>query len=111
MHLLFWLSLVPFVTAWMGEHHSATAPVAIYGVVMLGAAVAFFILTRTLLRLHEPSSRLAIALGRDWKGKLSAVAYVVAILVALVSTWLAIAIYVGVTIVWLVPDRRISRVV
>jgi uncharacterized membrane protein len=111
MHLLFWLSLVPFVTAWMGEHHSATAPVAVYGVVMLGAAVAFFILTRTLLRLHEPSSRLAIALGRDWKGKLSAVAYVVAILVALVSTWLAIAIYVGVTIVWLVPDRRISRVV
>jgi uncharacterized membrane protein len=111
MHLLFWLSLVPFATAWMGEHAQAPAPVAVYGVVLLGAAVAFFILTRTLLRLHEPSSRLAVALGRDWKGKLSAVAYVVAILLALVSTWLAIAIYVGVAVVWLVPDRRITRVV
>jgi uncharacterized membrane protein len=110
MHLLFWLSLVPFATAWMGENHTAPATVGTYGVVLLGAAVAYYILTRALLRLHEPSSRLAVALGRDWKGKLSAVAYLVAIGLSVVSTWLAIAIYVSVAIVWLVPDRRITRV-
>jgi uncharacterized membrane protein len=111
MHLLFWLSLVPFATAWMGEHAQEPAPVATYGVVLLGAAIAYFVLTRVLLRLHEPSSRLAVALGHDWKGKLSAVAYVVGIPLAFVSTWLAIGVYVGVTVVWLVPDRRITRVV
>jgi hypothetical protein len=79
--------------------------------VLLGAAIAYFVLTRALLRLHEPSSRLAVALGRDWKGKLSALAYVVAIALALVSTWLAIGVYVAVAVVWLVPDRRITRVV
>jgi len=110
MFLLFWLSLVPFTTAWMGEHPRAAAPVATYGVVMLGAAIAYFVLTRALLHLHEPTSRLAVALGRDWKGKLSAVAYVAAIPLALVWTWLSIAIYVGVAIVWLVPDRRMARV-
>jgi uncharacterized membrane protein len=111
MHLLFWLSLAPFATAWLGEHARESAPVATYGIVFLGAAAAYFVLTRALLRLHEPSSRLAVALGRDWKGKLSAVAYVVAIPLAFASTWLAVAIYVGVAIVWLVPDRRITRVV
>ena len=110
MALLFWLSLTPFATAWMGEHHTDPAPVAIYGVVLLGAAVAYFVLARVLLRLHEPSSQLAIALGKDWKGKLSALAYAVAIALAVVSTWLALAIYVAVAIVWLIPDRRISRV-
>ena len=111
MALLFWLSLIPFGTAWTGEHPTDPAPVAIYGVAFLGAALAYFVLTRALLRLHEPTSRLAIALGRDWKGKLSALAYVIAIPLAVVSTRLSLAIYVGVAIVWLVPDRRISRVV
>ena len=111
MHLLFWLSLIPFATAWMGEHAREPAPVATYGVVLLGAAIAYFVLTRALLRLHDPSSRLAVALGHDWKGKLSAIAYVVGIAFAVVSTWLAIGVYVSVAIVWLVPDRRISRVV
>jgi len=91
MHLLFWLSLTPFATAWMGEHPKAAAPVAVYGVVLLGAAIAYFVLTRALLRLHEPSSRLAVALGRDWKGKLSAVAYAVAVPLTMVSTWVALA--------------------
>jgi hypothetical protein len=80
-------------------------------VVLLGAAVAYFVLTRALLAIHSPTSRLAVALGRDWKGKLSAVAYLVAIGAAPLSTWISLAIYVGVAIVWVVPDRRISRVV
>lgn len=111
MFLLFWLSLIPFTTAWMGEHPKEAAPVAVYGVVLLGAAFAYFCLTRALLRLHASDSRLAVALGRDWKGKLSAAAYVVGIAVTPLSTWTAIAIYVAVEIVWLVPDRRFSRVV
>jgi uncharacterized membrane protein len=111
MHLLFWLSLTPFATAWMGQHPRAAAPVAAYGVVLLGAAIAYFVLTRALLRLHEPSSLLAVALGRDWKGKLSAIAYAVAVPIAIASTWVALGIYVTVAIVWLVPDRRITRVV
>ena len=110
MHLLFWLSLVPFATAWMGEH-AGPAPVAVYGAVFLGASVAYFILTRALLRVHTPTSRLAVAFGRDWKGKLSVVAYAVAIPLALASTFAALAIYVAVAVVWLVPDRRITRVV
>ena len=110
MHLLFWLSLTPFATAWMGEHASDTAPVATYGVVLLGAAIAYFVLTRALLRVHDPSSNLAVALGRDWKGKLSVVAYAAGIALAAVSTWLAIGIYVAVAVTWLVPDRRITRV-
>jgi uncharacterized membrane protein len=111
MALLFWLSLTPFATAWMGEHHTDPAPVAIYGVVLLGAALAYFVLARALLRLHQPSSRLAIALGKDRKGKVSALAYAIAIPLAVLSTWLALAIYVAVAVAWLVPDRRISRVV
>jgi uncharacterized membrane protein len=111
MHLLFWLSLTPFVTAWLGQNATEPVPVATYGVVLLGAAIAYFILTRALLALHGSSSRLAIALGKDWKGKLSAIAYAAAIALAPLSTWLSIAIYIGVAVVWLVPDRRISRVV
>jgi uncharacterized membrane protein len=111
MHLLFWLSLTPFVTAWLGQNATEPVPVATYGVVLLGAAIAYFILTRALLALHGSLSRLAIALGKDWKGKLSAIAYAAAIALAPLSTWLSIAIYIGVAVVWLVPDRRISRVV
>jgi uncharacterized membrane protein len=109
-HLLFWLSLTPVATAWLGSHSDDTAPAVTYGVVLLGAAVAFLILTRTLLAVHPSDSRLAIALGRDWKGKLSVVAYVVGIVVAFVVPALAVAIYVAVAIVWLVPDRRVERV-
>jgi TMEM175 potassium channel family protein len=110
VHLLFWLSLVPFVTAWMGEHGAAPMTVSAYGAVLLLSAVAYFLLTVTLRRLHGKDSVLARALGADWKGKASVVAYVVAILLAFENRWAAIAIYVAVALVWLIPDRRIERV-
>ena len=110
VHLLFWLSLVPFVTAWMGEHGAAPATVAAYGAVLLLAAVAYFLLTLALRRLHGKDSVLARALGADWKGKASVVAYAAAIPLAFVDRWAAVAIYVTVALVWLVPDRRIERV-
>ncbi len=110
MHLLFWLSLVPFATAWMADAGSATAPVASYGIVQLGAGIAYVLLTRALLAVHSVDSRLAQALGRDWKGKLSVVAYAVGVALAFVEPWLGIAIYIAVAVVWLVPDRRIERV-
>jgi uncharacterized membrane protein len=109
-HLLFWLSLTPAATAWLGPHVHDHAPVLVYGVVLFGSAVAYFVLTRTLLSIHTPDSPLARAIGADWKGKLSAVAYLIAITAALVQPWISIAIYVGVAIVWLIPDRRIERV-
>jgi len=109
LHLLFWLSLIPFATAWMGENHFAAAPVAAYGVVLVLAAIAYFILTRTLLRIHTPDSTLATALGRDFKGKVSILIYLAAISLAFVRSWLAAALYVLVEIVWLVPDRRIEK--
>jgi len=110
VHLLFWLSLFPFTTAWMGEHEAAAVPVAVYGAVLLLAALAYFLLTRALLRLHAVDSALARALGRDWKGKASVVAYAVAVPLALVSRWTALAIYTGVALVWFVPDRRFERI-
>lgn len=109
MHLLFWLSLTPVVTAWMGERHAAPFTVAAYGMVPLASAIAYFILTRTLLALHPADSRLARALGADWKGKVSVVAYLVAVAMAFTERWVAIGIYVAVALVWLVPDRRIER--
>jgi len=109
LHLLFWLSLTPFVTAWMGENHFARGPVALYGVVMLCAAIAYFILVRALLRLHGRDSVLATALGSDFKGKISMVICLVAIPLAWVKWWLACALYVLVLIMWLVPDRRIEK--
>src|SRR5256714_757706 len=109
LHLLFWLSLTPFVTAWMGENHFAALPVALYGVVLLCAGIAYFILTRVLLSIHKPDSVLATALGEDFKGKISLVIYLVAIPLALVRSWLACALYVLVAVMWLVPDRRIER--
>jgi len=109
LHLLFWLSLVPFATAWMGQNHFAPMPVAVYGVVMVFAAIAYFILTRALLRIHAPDSALAIALGRDFKGKISIVIYLAAISLTLVRWWLVAALYVLVEIIWLVPDRRIEK--
>jgi TMEM175 potassium channel family protein len=109
MLLLFWLSLVPFVTGWMGENHFAAAPVAVYGFVLLMAALSYTVLVRTLLARHDRDSVLARAIGSDLKGNVSLVAYVLAILLALPARWVACALYVAVAIVWLVPDRRIER--
>jgi len=110
LHLLFWLSLVPFVTGWMGENHFAALPVALYGLVLLMAAVSYTLLVRALLARHGRDSLLAKAIGSDLKGNLSLAAYVLAILVASTNRWIACALYVAVALVWLVPDLRIERV-
>ena len=109
LHLLFWLSLIPFVTGWMGENHFAPWPVALYGVILLGAAIAYFILARSLVKLHGKESALAAALGADSKGKISMVVCLVAIPLAFVHPLLACALYVSVALTWLVPDRRIEK--
>ncbi len=109
LHLLFWLSLIPFVTAWVGETHRAPLPLAFYGIVLLMSGVAYFILTRALITLHGRDSVLATAVGRDLKGILSLVFYLAAIPLAFVSSWIAIGLYVLVAIMWLIPDRRIER--
>jgi uncharacterized membrane protein len=108
LHLLFWLSLTPFVTAWMGETEFAAAPVALYGSVLLLAAIAYFILTHALITLHGGQSALAHAVGRDRKGKVSVLILLAAIPLAFVSTGMACALYVLVVVQWLVPDRRIE---
>ena len=110
LHLLFWLSLVPFVSGWMGENHFAARPVALYGLVLLMAAVSYTLLVRALLARHGKDSLLAKAIGSDVKGNLSLAAYVLAILVASSNRWIACALYVAVALVWLVPDLRIERV-
>ena len=110
MHLLFWLSLVPFVTGWMGEHGLRPAPVAAYGAVLLGAAIAYTILVRTLLRHHERDSALARAIGSDTKGYISLACYAAALAVAWWLPWLSCALYVVVALIWLIPDRRMERV-
>jgi TMEM175 potassium channel family protein len=110
LHLLFWLSLVPFVTNWMGEHGFSAWPVALYGVVLLLAGVAFFVLSRVLIALHGQESVLATALGQDVKGRLSLVFYAAAIPLAFIYPWLSCALYVVVAIIWLIPDRRIEKV-
>ena len=109
LHLLFWLSLIPFATAWMGENHFSGWTVALYGFVLLLAAIAYFILVRALLSLHGSGSVLAAAMGNDFKGKISIVFYVLGIGLSFVNSWLASAIYVLVAIMWLVPDKRIER--
>jgi len=109
--LLFCLSLVSFATAWWGEHPWATGPAFWYAVVQLLCALAYTLLVQALLRLHPPPSQLSEAVRTDWKGKLSGIAYLAAALAALVAPWLAIAIIVAVAIAWLVPDRRVARVV
>ena len=111
LHLLFWLSLIPFTTGWMGENHFAVWPTALYGVVLLMAAIAYFVLQTTIIASQGKDSLLRRAVGRsDWKGRLSPILYVIAILVAFSSHWVSKAIYVIVTLMWLVPDRRIERV-
>ena len=109
LHLLFWLSLVPFVTAWIGRNGSAPWPVALYGVVLLSAAIAYFILTLVLIALHGKESDIAVALGADFKGKISMVIYAVAIPAAFLSPLISYALYVFVAVMWLVPDRRIEK--
>jgi len=108
LHLLFWLSLVPFVTGWMGENHFAPLPTAVYGAVMLLSGGAYTILSRAIVVEEGPQSKLAQAVGRDQKGKLSIVLYAAAIPLAFVNEWIADAIYVLVALMWLVPDRRIE---
>src|SRR5262245_14739437 len=109
LHLLFWLSLIPFTTAWMGENHFESWPVAVYGIVLLLAGVAYFILTRALIHLHGQSSTLGISIGRDRKGKLSIAIYLAAIPLAFRKPWMAGAGYVIVAIMWLLPDPRIEK--
>jgi uncharacterized membrane protein len=111
LHLLFWLTLVPFVTGWMGRTRFASWPVAMYGVVLLLAAIAYYILVRALIGLHGSDSTLATAVGSDFKGKISVVIYAVAIPLAFPAPPAACALYVAVAIMWLIPDRRIERVV
>ena len=108
LHLLFWLSLIPFVTGWMGENHFGAVPTAIYGVVFLLAAVAYTILVRTILASEGPDSKLAAAIGGDRKGKISLLLYLSAVPLAFVHELLADALYVAVALIWLVPDRRIE---
>ena len=110
LYLLFWLSLFPFTTGWMGENHLAPTPTAVYGFVLLMAAIAYFILQRTIIAHQGRGSLLAAAVGRDWKGKLSPVLYFLAIPLAFVSPWFSSGIYVFVALMWLIPDRRIERV-
>ena len=108
LHLLFWLSLVPVVTGWMGDNHSAALPTAAYGVVMLLAGIAYVILQAAIIRDQGPGSRLAAAVGRDVKGKVSAALYALAIVFAFFQQWISDAIYVGVALLWLIPDPRIE---
>jgi TMEM175 potassium channel family protein len=110
-HLLFWLSLVPFVTAWMGENHFAPVPMAAYGVVLFLAAVAYLVLQRVIIVSQGTESPLAAAVAGDMKGKLSALAYAIAIPLAFVRPWIAGTLYVAAAIMWLTPDRRIERIV
>jgi uncharacterized membrane protein len=110
-HLLFWLSLIPFTTDWMSEDHFATVPTAVYGIVLLGAALAYYILQVTLRQAEGPTSKLAEAIGSDTKGRVSALVDGLGIGLAFVDRWLGIAAYIAVALVWLVPDRRVERLV
>lgn len=109
LNLLFWLSLIPFVTAWMGENHFALWPVVLYGAVLIMNGFAYTILCRLLIREAGPDSELAVALGRDWKGKLSVILYAIAIVLAFINSWIAFGIYVLVAVMWFIPDRRIEK--
>ena len=110
LHLLFWLSLVPFATGWMGENHFAAAPAALYGVVLLMAGVAYLILQQLIIASQGPDSIVKEAVGSDWKGKLSAALYAAAILLAFRWRWISLGLYVAVALLWLIPDRRIERI-
>ncbi|MBV8219368.1 MAG: DUF1211 domain-containing protein [Solirubrobacterales bacterium] len=109
LNLLFWLSLVPFSTAWMSEHQFPSIPTATYGIVLLAAAIAYYILQATLLRAEGRQSRLRVAIGSDLKGKISPLLYCLGIGLAFVDRWISLAVYVAVALIWLVPDRRVER--
>ena len=109
LHLLFWLSLIPFVTGWMGQNHFTPIPSAAYGIVLMFAGIAYYILARTLIAEQGDDSKLARAFGRDRKGQVSVLLYAIGIGLAFVNSWMAVAIYVGVAMMWLVPDRRIEK--
>ena len=111
LHLLFWLSLTPFVTGWMGENNFAPMPVALYGVVLLCAACAYWLLQRSLIKAEGSNGPLARAIGSDWKGHLSPLIYAAAIPLAFVQPWLSCALYIVVAIIWLLPDPRIERMI
>ena len=108
LHLLFWLSLFPFATGWMGENHFATLPTACYGIVLLLAAVAYYVLQTSIVARQGPDSVLRDAIGRDMKGKVSPAIYAAAIPLAFLNRWIAVALYVAVALMWLVPDRRVE---
>ena len=110
LHLLFWLSLVPFATAWMGENHFASVPVAIYGTVLLMSAIAYYILQQLIIATQGRESILKRAIGTDWKGKLSPILYLTGILLALWARWVSLTLYVIVALIWLIPDSRIEKV-
>jgi uncharacterized membrane protein len=109
LHLLFWLSLFPFATGWLGQNHFAALPAALYGGVLLAAAIAYYLLQQAIIASQGPGSLLQAAIGRDWKGKLSPAVYVAGIVSSAFAPWLAEAFYVAVAVIWLVPDRRIER--
>jgi uncharacterized membrane protein len=109
LHLLFWLSLIPFVTGWMGENHFATVPVAAYGVILFMCAIAYTLLVRTLITHHRENRALAEAIGPDKKGQLSLVLYLMGIALAFVHAWLGFAVYIGVALIWFIPDPRIEK--
>jgi uncharacterized membrane protein len=109
LHLLFWLSLIPFASGWMGENHFAPAPTALYGVILLLAACAYLLLQRKILAREGPDSILAAAVGRDWKGRVSPLLYALGIALAFLRPWIAGAVYASVALLWLIPDRRIER--
>ena len=109
MHLLFWLSLVPFTTGWMGENHFAPTPTALYGLNLLAAAVAYYILQKTIIASQQDNSILKRAIGNDWKGKASPIIYIAALLAAPWSPHIALTLYAGVALLWIVPDKRIER--
>jgi uncharacterized membrane protein len=110
LHLLFWLSLIPFATGWLGENHFAPLPAALYGVVLLLAAIAYYILQLQIIASQGPNSLLKRAIGHDKKGKISPLLYLAAIPLAFVSHWISLGLYVLVALIWLVPDRRVERV-
>ena len=109
LHLLFWLSLFPFTTAWLGENHAAALPAAAYGVVALFAAIAYWVLQGRIIALEGPQSTLALAVGGDLKGRLSPLCYAAGVGMAFVQPWVSIGLYVAVALLWLVPDRRVER--
>ncbi|HEX6764250.1 MAG TPA: TMEM175 family protein [Polyangiaceae bacterium] len=109
LHLLFWLSLIPFATAWMGENHFAATPAVAYGLVLLMSAIAYYVLQQRIIASQGSDSLLAKAVGSDWKGKASPLFYLVAIAAAPLSSWISVALYVIAALIWLVPDRRIER--